>query len=99
MRVWWWKETVVNANWKMAQEAFHEGYHVMATHPQLTYGLGEDYPVDNTEYTAFENGHARFQSRSAWNSFALLCWRSASARFTPACADAMVACAWAMSAS
>jgi phenylpropionate dioxygenase-like ring-hydroxylating dioxygenase large terminal subunit len=64
MRVWWWKETVVNANWKMAQEAFHEGYHVMATHPQLTYGLGEDYPVDNTEYTAFENGHARFQSRS-----------------------------------
>jgi phenylpropionate dioxygenase-like ring-hydroxylating dioxygenase large terminal subunit len=64
MRVWWWKETVVNANWKMAQEAFHEGYHVMATHPQLTYGLGEDYPCDNTEYTAFENGHARFQSRS-----------------------------------
>ncbi len=63
MRVWWWKETVVNANWKMAQEAFHEGYHVMATHPQLAYGMGEDYPVDNVEYTAFENGHARFQGR------------------------------------
>jgi phenylpropionate dioxygenase-like ring-hydroxylating dioxygenase large terminal subunit len=63
MRVWWWKETVVNANWKMAQEAFHEGYHVMATHPQLTFGEGTDYPYDNVEYTAFENGHARFQGR------------------------------------
>jgi len=63
MRVWWWKETIVNANWKMAQEAFHEGYHVMATHPQLTFGLGDDYPIDNVEYTAFENGHARFQGR------------------------------------
>lgn len=63
MRVWWWKETVVNANWKLAQEAFHEGYHVMATHPQLAFGMGENYPVDNTEYTAFENGHARFQGR------------------------------------
>jgi len=63
MRVWWWKETIVNANWKMAQEAFHEGYHVMATHPQLTFGLGEDYPIDNVEYTALENGHARFRGR------------------------------------
>ncbi|HEY7105931.1 MAG TPA: aromatic ring-hydroxylating dioxygenase subunit alpha [Acidimicrobiia bacterium] len=63
MRVWWWKETIVNANWKMAQEAFHEGYHVMATHPQLTFGTGTDYPYDNVEYTSFENGHARFQGR------------------------------------
>jgi phenylpropionate dioxygenase-like ring-hydroxylating dioxygenase large terminal subunit len=63
MRVWWWKETVVRANWKMAQEAFHEGYHVMATHPQLTAGLGEAYPTEMVEYTAFENGHARFQGR------------------------------------
>jgi nitrite reductase/ring-hydroxylating ferredoxin subunit len=63
MRVWWWKETVVNANWKIAQEAFHEGYHVMATHPQLTLGMGESYPFDRVEYTAFENGHARFQGK------------------------------------
>ena len=40
MRVWWWKEMIVDANWKVAQEAFHEGYHVMATHPQLTMGAG-----------------------------------------------------------
>ncbi|MFI5047215.1 MAG: Rieske 2Fe-2S domain-containing protein, partial [Acidimicrobiia bacterium] len=64
MRVWWWKETIVNANWKMAQEAFHEGYHVMATHPQLAFGMGEKLPYGNVEYTAFENGHARFQGRT-----------------------------------
>jgi phenylpropionate dioxygenase-like ring-hydroxylating dioxygenase large terminal subunit len=64
MRVWWWKETIVNANWKIAQEAFHEGYHVMATHPQLTFAMGEAYPVGTSEYTAFENGHGRFQGRN-----------------------------------
>jgi phenylpropionate dioxygenase-like ring-hydroxylating dioxygenase large terminal subunit len=63
MRVWWWKETILRANWKLAQEAFHEALHVMGTHPQLTFGLGEQAPWDNVEYTAFENGHARFQGR------------------------------------
>ena len=63
MRVWWWKEIILRSNWKIAQEAFHEGWHVMRTHPQLTMGMGEDYPVDNVEYTTFENGHARFQGR------------------------------------
>lgn len=63
MRVWWWKETILNANWKMAQEAFYEGYHVAATHPQLTFGQGEDYPTDFVEYSAFDNGHARFRGR------------------------------------
>jgi phenylpropionate dioxygenase-like ring-hydroxylating dioxygenase large terminal subunit len=63
MRVWWWKEIIIGANWKTAQEAFHEGWHVMRTHPQLTMGMGEDYPVDTVEYSAFENGHGRFQGR------------------------------------
>jgi nitrite reductase/ring-hydroxylating ferredoxin subunit len=62
MRVWWWKEVILQANWKVAQEAFHEAYHVMQTHPQLTMGLGEAQPPDMAEYTAFENGHARFQA-------------------------------------
>ena len=61
MRVWWWKEVVLDANWKVAQEVFHEGYHVMQTHPQLTMGAGMAYPTGMVEYTAFENGHARFQ--------------------------------------
>jgi phenylpropionate dioxygenase-like ring-hydroxylating dioxygenase large terminal subunit len=63
LRVYWWKEAIIPANWKMAQEAFHEGWHVMATHPQLTLGAGEAAPPDTAEYTVFDNGHARFQSR------------------------------------
>jgi phenylpropionate dioxygenase-like ring-hydroxylating dioxygenase large terminal subunit len=31
----WWFATEIPANWKIAMEAFMEGYHVMMTHPQL----------------------------------------------------------------
>lgn len=31
----WWYGTIIPANWKIAMEAFMEGYHVMRTHPQL----------------------------------------------------------------
>ena len=32
---------VIQANWKIAQEAFCEAYHVNATHPQIMYYLGD----------------------------------------------------------
>lgn len=34
-RAEWWFATDIPANWKIAMEAFMEGYHVMRTHPQL----------------------------------------------------------------
>jgi len=38
LRVEWWLAARLPVNWKLAMEAFMEGYHVMATHPQLLVG-------------------------------------------------------------
>ena len=35
LRMDWWFGTVLPTNWKLANEAFQEGYHTMQTHPQL----------------------------------------------------------------
>jgi phenylpropionate dioxygenase-like ring-hydroxylating dioxygenase large terminal subunit len=42
---------VMNCNWKAAQEAFMEAYHVVATHPQLLPSLGDAI----TQYDVFGN--------------------------------------------
>jgi phenylpropionate dioxygenase-like ring-hydroxylating dioxygenase large terminal subunit len=63
MRVQWWKATVLDANWKIAMEAFIEGYHVMASHPQLTQGQGQDYDPNALAYSVHANGHSSYVSR------------------------------------
>ncbi|MGH8516156.1 MAG: aromatic ring-hydroxylating oxygenase subunit alpha [Panacagrimonas sp.] len=73
MHHYWWKAIPVEANWKVAQEAFFEGYHVPATHPQLEPDAAEivfngtpgpdadaSFAHRNVETQAFANGHGRF---------------------------------------
>ncbi|KMS52016.1 (2Fe-2S)-binding protein [Novosphingobium barchaimii LL02] len=44
----WWYATELPTNWKLAMEAFQEGYHTMKTHPQLHQlsALGNPYGTD-----------------------------------------------------
>ena len=42
---------VLPCNWKVAQEAFMEAYHVVATHPQLLASIGDS----NSQYDAWDN--------------------------------------------
>lgn len=71
MHHYWWKSVVAPGNWKVALEAFLEGYHVPATHPQLEkrsaeFIYGDDVSGDteyshrNHTYEIFGNGHGRF---------------------------------------
>jgi phenylpropionate dioxygenase-like ring-hydroxylating dioxygenase large terminal subunit len=71
MHHYWWKSIPIAANWKVAQEAFFEAYHVPATHPQLErtaseviYGDRAESDVQfahrNVEYETYVHGHGRF---------------------------------------
>ena len=57
LKMEWWYATELPTNWKLAMEAFMEGYHTMRTHPQLfatgmpesnTYGLDAGMPQRRT---------------------------------------------------
>ena len=76
MRNYWWKAVPVRANWKVAQEAFFEGYHVPATHPQLEVLAAEviyegrpessiEYTHTHVAYEAWANGHGRFYGKKS----------------------------------
>ncbi|HET8710155.1 MAG TPA: aromatic ring-hydroxylating dioxygenase subunit alpha, partial [Spongiibacteraceae bacterium] len=69
MRHYWWKAIPVPANWKIAQEAFFETYHVPETHPQLEQGgakairdMRDDFAFAhrNVVYQNHPHGHGRF---------------------------------------
>jgi phenylpropionate dioxygenase-like ring-hydroxylating dioxygenase large terminal subunit len=45
MRFRWYKTLHLSCNWKVAMEAFLEGYHVAATHPQILPFMGDDKTV------------------------------------------------------
>lgn len=42
---------VMRCNWKTAQEAYMDAYHVVATHPQILAAVGDD----NSQYDVFRN--------------------------------------------
>ncbi len=63
LKMEWWCGTILPTNWKLAMEAFMEGYHVMQTHPQLietmykgsrTYGPDGDGVTKNDSATPRE---------------------------------------------
>lgn len=69
MHHFWWKSVEAPCNWKVAQEAFFETFHVPATHPQLD-DVGQAVVYEDREkgvlnhqavkYDRFEKGHGRF---------------------------------------
>ena len=74
MHNYWWKAIPVHSNWKVAQEAFFEGYHVPATHPQLEVAAAQviynGKPESEIEFShkhiatdAFARGHGRFYGK------------------------------------
>jgi phenylpropionate dioxygenase-like ring-hydroxylating dioxygenase large terminal subunit len=53
----WWFATELPTNWKLAMEAFQEGYHVMKTHPQLYYVTPEADAQYGTDFDGKLHNH------------------------------------------
>jgi phenylpropionate dioxygenase-like ring-hydroxylating dioxygenase large terminal subunit len=58
MRVRWWRHAVLPANWKLAQEAFMEAYHVGQAHPSLNMGATSADYNDTTQWEVLPGGSA-----------------------------------------
>ena len=55
LRTEWWLAARLPVNWKLAMEAFMEGYHTMATHPQLAPPRAHEASVgEGTAYAAMD---------------------------------------------
>lgn len=65
LKMEWWCQTVLPTNWKLAMEAFMEGYHTMKTHPQL-------HVVIPPEVTAYGNDTSIMQTMPASNTDELM---------------------------
>lgn len=69
----WWRRVEGPCNWKVAQEAFFESFHVPTTHPQLDEPgrktIYEDMPETSFQhrdvnYVGLEGGHGRFFAKT-----------------------------------
>jgi phenylpropionate dioxygenase-like ring-hydroxylating dioxygenase large terminal subunit len=68
MHVTWWHQIEFAANWKVAQEAFFEAYHVMQTHPEMALFLrdAEYDAISNAKYKdVAELGHTWMHPEAA----------------------------------
>ena len=69
LRAEWWYGTVLPANWKLAMEAFMEGFHVMRTHPQLHKATSADFlDLDGADQSGSGEGGLTFTPSPDTNS-------------------------------
>lgn len=61
MHHYWWKSVTVPANWKVAQEAFFETYHVPTTHPQLD-DAGREFMYEGKHHDIFQHSHVEYDA-------------------------------------
>jgi phenylpropionate dioxygenase-like ring-hydroxylating dioxygenase large terminal subunit len=69
LKVDWWLSAEMPANWKLAMEAFMEGYHVMRSHPQLQAVLLPDADLYRPEAAK----QAHLESLGSGKAFAEAC--------------------------
>jgi Rieske 2Fe-2S family protein len=62
LRAEWWLSCALPTNWKLAMEAFMEGYHVMQTHPQMLPPGHKQRAGANAVYRPLESLNQKFNA-------------------------------------